>query len=124
MEKNIVLPNYDHCILNTVTSILKYYNVDIYLFSQSYNDVDNKFRDLTTMLYLLKPSFLPFYVTMKAIRKDIDIIDGKIVDYYYWSKSENMRFFIVNCWAYFNSYEKDEELPEPEVRPYLKSESN
>ena len=28
MEKNIVLPNYDHCILNTVTSILKYYNVD------------------------------------------------------------------------------------------------
>ena len=28
MEKNIVLPNYDHCILNTVTSILKYYKVD------------------------------------------------------------------------------------------------
>ena len=25
--KNIVLPNYDKCILNTITSILKYYNV-------------------------------------------------------------------------------------------------
>lgn len=25
---NIVLPNYEHCILNTITSILKYYNVD------------------------------------------------------------------------------------------------
>ena len=28
MEKNIVLPNYDHCILNTINSILKYYNVE------------------------------------------------------------------------------------------------
>ena len=26
--KNIVLPNYDHCILGTVTSILKHYNVE------------------------------------------------------------------------------------------------
>lgn len=26
--KNIVLPNYDHSILNTITSILKYYNVE------------------------------------------------------------------------------------------------
>lgn len=25
---NIVLPNYDHCILSTITSILKYYNVE------------------------------------------------------------------------------------------------
>ena len=25
--KNIVLPNYEHCILGTITSILKYYNV-------------------------------------------------------------------------------------------------
>lgn len=28
MENEIVLPNYDHCILNTITSILKYYNVE------------------------------------------------------------------------------------------------
>lgn len=27
-QKEIVLPNYDHCILNTITSILKYYNVE------------------------------------------------------------------------------------------------
>jgi len=26
--KNIVLPDYEHCILNTITSILKYYNVE------------------------------------------------------------------------------------------------
>ena len=26
--QNIILPNYEHCILNTITSILKYYNVE------------------------------------------------------------------------------------------------
>ena len=28
MENEIVLPNYEHCILNTITSILKYYKVE------------------------------------------------------------------------------------------------
>ena len=28
MENKIVLPNYEHCILSTITSILKYYNVN------------------------------------------------------------------------------------------------
>lgn len=28
MKNEIVLPNYEHCILNTITSILKYYNVN------------------------------------------------------------------------------------------------
>ena len=28
MKDKIILPNYEHCILNTITSILKYYNVD------------------------------------------------------------------------------------------------
>lgn len=27
MKENIILPNYNHCVLNTITSILKYYNV-------------------------------------------------------------------------------------------------
>ena len=27
MENEIIMPNYEHCILNTITSILKYYNV-------------------------------------------------------------------------------------------------
>ena len=28
MEKSIILPNYEHCILNLITSILKNYNVE------------------------------------------------------------------------------------------------
>lgn len=76
------------------------------------------------MLFLIKPSFIPFNVVMKAIRKNVDIIDGKIVEIFEWSPRENERIFIPNTWAYFNSYEKDEPLPEPIYIPYLKSESN
>lgn len=60
---------------------------------------------------------------MKAIRKKIDIIDGKIMEIYEWSPSENERIFMPDTWAYFNSYEKDEPLPEPKEIKYLKSES-
>ena len=28
MKNELVMPNYNHCILNTITSILKYYKVD------------------------------------------------------------------------------------------------
>lgn len=28
MEEKIVMPDYNHCILNTMTSILKYYKVE------------------------------------------------------------------------------------------------
>lgn len=28
MDNGIIMPNYEHCILNTITSILKYYNVE------------------------------------------------------------------------------------------------
>ena len=28
MKNEIIFPNYEHCILNTITSILKYYNVN------------------------------------------------------------------------------------------------
>ena len=39
MKKNINLPDYNHCILNTITSILKYYNVKTN--HNSLNSLDN-----------------------------------------------------------------------------------
>ena len=62
--KNIVFPNYDHCILGTISSILKYYNVetkhktsekiDAILNEREYRNVifRSQFRiKLLTMLY-------------------------------------------------------------------------
>lgn len=41
--KNIVLPNYDHCILGTITSILKYYNVNTK--HKSSEKIDKRLRE-------------------------------------------------------------------------------
>lgn len=101
----------------------RHYNVDIYLFSQAYNDVDNKFRELTTQLLMLKRSKIPFYVYAMSIKKTMDLINGQIVEFFEWDKSDSFRFFVVNAWAYFNSYEIDKNLPPMRVEFYQKSDT-
>ena len=88
----------------------RHYNVDIYTFSQSYGEVDNKFRELTTQLYLLKKSRLPFTILCLAIVKKCDLINGKIVEFFEEDKHETFRFFKPKCWAWFNSFEQDMKL--------------
>ena len=46
---NIVLPNYEHSILNTITSILKYYNVETK--HKSLESLDNILKRNIEMLY-------------------------------------------------------------------------
>lgn len=100
----------------------RHYNVDIYLFSQAYNDVDNKFRDLTTQLLMLKKSKLPFFVYAMAIHKTMDLINGQIVEFFEHDRQNSFRFFVVNAWAYFNSYEIDKNLPQKKEVYYTKSD--
>ena len=101
----------------------RHYDVDIYLFSQAYNDVDNKFRELTTKLYMLKKSKIPFFVKACAIRKRMDLINGQIVQFFEYSKSESFRFFNANTWAYFNSYDEGKPLPKMKEIRWIKSET-
>lgn len=101
----------------------RHYNVDIYLFSQAYGDVDNKFRELTTKLYMLKKSKIPFMIYATAIRKRMDLINGQIVEFFEWSKKESFRFFNANLWAYFNSYDEGKPLPKMEDIRWIKSET-
>lgn len=48
MKSNIIFPNYNHCILNTITSILKYYNVETKHKSLETidNELKNKYRNI------------------------------------------------------------------------------
>lgn len=101
----------------------RHYNVDIYLFSQAYGDVDNKFRELTTKLYMLKKSRIPFMIKACAIRKNMDLINGQIVQFFEWSKRESFRFFNANLWAYFNSYDEGKPLPKMDEIRWIKSET-
>jgi hypothetical protein len=89
----------------------RHYNVDIYLFSQSYDETDKKFRDLTTRLLLLEKSMIPFMVKAKTILKKIDVVEGEILNFYYIPRFSTWRFFTPKCWAYFDTEEKDEPLP-------------
>lgn len=97
-------------------------DIDIYLFSQAYDDIDKKFRELTTKLLLLTKSKLPFFVLATAIRKTMQLINGQIVEFFEIDKGSCFRFFIVNKWAYFNSYQS-EELPSKYAFKYLKSDT-
>lgn len=98
----------------------RHYGVDIWLFSQAYNDVDNKFRELTTMLFMLKKSRFPFRIKAMAIRKQMDLIGGQIVEFFEWDKESSFSFFTPRLWAYFNSYDKTEKYEEKEFERYTK----
>ena len=86
----------------------RHYGVDLYLFSQAYNDVDNKFRELTTLIVMLKKSKIPFKINGIAIRKTVDLINGQIVEYFEIDKESCFSFYTPKLWAYFNSYDKTE----------------
>lgn len=98
-------------------------NIDIYLFSQSYDDVDKKFRELTTTLLMLQKSKLPFFVYALAIRKTMQLINGQIVQFFEVDKGSCFRFFVVDKWAYFNSYQS-KKLPKKKYEfKYMKSDT-
>lgn len=107
-----------------VLKLHRHLNIDVWLFSQSYGDVDNKFRELTTGLYMLKKSILPFRINAKAIRKDVDLINGQIVDFYEWDRSNFFHFWSVPNWAYFNTEQVDLILPNKFFTRYKKSDLN
>lgn len=106
--------NWQHNLNMSQITTLKYHrhlNIDVWLFSQSYGDVDNKFRELTTGLYMLKKSRIPFRINAKAIVKNVDLINGQIVDFYEWDKSNFFHFWSVPNWAYFNTAQVEQRLP-------------
>lgn len=103
--------NWMHNLSDSQIRFLKkhrHYGVDIWLFSQAYNDVDNKFRELTTRLIMLKKSRIPFKINALAIKKNMDLINGQIVEFFEWDKENSFSFFNPKTWAYFNSYDMTE----------------
>ena len=87
-----------------------------------HDEIDKKFRELTTKLIMLQKSKLPLFVYALAIRKTMQLINGQIVQFFEVDKSNCFRFFIVNLWAYFNSYQSPK-LPSKESTKYMKSDT-
>lgn len=113
--------NWAHNLTDKAIEFIKkhrHYNVDIYLFSQSPGDVDNKFRDLVTMKYLLNKSKLPFLIYAQALYKVMKLEGGQIVEYLEEDRHSSFRFFMPPTWAYFNSYDRKMKLEEMEEYTY------
>lgn len=85
----------------------RHYNVDIDCFSQYWNDIDIKLRNLATELYLVKKSFFPYFIKRKRISKriEIDKQTKQIIDEYYFVPFSTKYIFCVKLWKMFNSHE-------------------
>ena len=86
----------------------RHYGVDINCFSQFWNDIDIKLRNLSTKLYLLKKSAIPFFIVRKEIGKKISINKEtkEIIDEYYFKKLATKWFFAPKVWKMFVTDEK------------------
>lgn len=83
----------------------RHYNVNIYAFSQTTNDIDNKVRDLVTVKYLLQ-KVKPFIIEAVALDKVMKLEGGQIVEYLEKNIEKSFKFFVVKLWAYFNSFDQ------------------
>lgn len=85
----------------------RHYNVNIDCFSQYWNDIDIKLRNLATELYLVKKSFFPYFIKRKRIGKRIGIDEQtkQIIDEYYFVPFSTKYIFCAKLWKMFNSHE-------------------
>lgn len=97
----------------------RHYGMDVVCFSQYWNDIDIKLRNLSTNLYLLTPSLIPFFVCRRKIRKRIGINkDTKdIIDEYSFIPFSSFYFFSPSVWKMFQTHDK-EDLPIKEFDIY------
>lgn len=102
----------------------RHYKVNIYVFSQSYDDMDKKIRALATELFVVKKSLLPKFIVCRRIKKKIGINEQTkdIVDEYYFnnfilSLLFDNRFFAPLYYKRFNTY-SHKHLPEKEFILY------
>lgn len=95
----------------------RHYGTSIDVFSQSHDDMDLTLRRLAQAYYVISKSVIPFFVTMRLIRRKVgvDPQTHQIVDIYSMGLPllDTRRIFSPVLWKYFNSYSR-KELPEKE----------
>lgn len=99
----------------------RHYDCDMAFFSQYWNDIDVTLRRLSTRLFLLQKSMLPFFIKRKKIGKRIGIDPNtkQIIDEYYFVffLFGTRYIFSPSLWKMFNTHEK-KELPKKKFRLY------
>jgi len=93
----------------------RHYDDDLVFFSQYWNDIDVTLRRLSTRLFLLKKSLIPFFIKAKKIGKRIGIDEQtkQIIDEYYFVPFiffGTKYIFSPVLWKMFNTHERKELL--------------
>lgn len=81
---------------------------EILLFSQAV-DVDKRIRDRATTCYYLQRSLLPFFISIRKIKKIIDVDENtkQLVDGFIFQKFSNRLLFVPPYWRYFDTLDRD-----------------
>lgn len=99
----------------------RHYDVDLAFFSQYWNDIDVTLRRLSTRLFLLEKSFIPFFIKRKKIGKRIGIDPNtkQIIDEYYFVffLFGTRYIFSPALWKMFNTHER-KEMPKKDFELY------
>lgn len=83
-------------------------NVEVAIFSQGFDDMDKKLRDLNTDMYIVRRGLIPYTIVRKPIKKrpDIDELTHSPVDKYYFVRFASRRIWAPAVWPYFDSFER------------------
>lgn len=91
----------------------RHYQCAVDVFSQGWDDVDKTLRVLAQRLYVMKKSFLPWFVIRRTIGKRIGIDENtkQIIDEYYWVPFSRKYIFSPPLWKTFNTISR-KDFPE------------
>ena len=83
----------------------RHYECAVDIFSQGYNDMDKKLRDLAQRLYVVRKSILPWFVYRRRIRKKVGINEytKEIIDDYEFVPWSRKYIFCPPLWKMFNT---------------------
>ncbi|MBQ8669459.1 hypothetical protein IJ472_06740 [bacterium] len=97
----------------------RHYECAVDVFSQGWDDVDKTIRVLAQRLYVVKKTFLPWFIIRREIGKDIDIDKNtqQVIDKYYWVPFSRRIIFTPPMWKMFNTISR-KEFPEKKWNKY------
>lgn len=83
-------------------------NVEVMIFSQGFDDMDKKLRDLASDMFVVSHSLLPFFIKARRIRKrpSIDENTHQPIDYYDFVPLLVKRIFSPVLWKFFDSFDR------------------
>ena len=93
----------------------RHYETAVDVFSQSFNDMDKKIRDLAQRLYVVRKSILPWFVYRRRIRKKVGIneLTKEIIDEYEFVPWSRRYIFCPPLWKMFNTLSR-KQFPDKE----------